>query len=130
MDLLHVYSKQSGGAPPVQSLVDKARASGRGASRAPVVKRARQLRPDEIDALIAHYRENGSVVSAAKALGVTRQTAGKHLADAGISTLRRMSESDVATARSEHAMGVSAAAIGRRLGFSTHTVIKAINHDE
>jgi len=94
VDLLHVYSKQSGGAPPVQSLVDKARASGRRASRAPVVKRARQLRPDEIDALIAHYRENGSVVSAAKALGVTRQTAGKHLADAGISTIRRMSESE------------------------------------
>jgi hypothetical protein len=41
-----------------------------------------------------------------------------------------MSEFDVATARSEDAMGVSATAIGRRLGFSTHTVIKAINHDE
>ena len=70
------------------------------------------------------------MVAAAKALAVTRQTAGKHLADAGISTLRRMSEFDVAPARSEHAMGVSAAAIGRRLGFSTHTVIKAITHDE
>lgn len=129
MDLLHHYSKQSDGTPLVQRLVEEARASRRRASRAPAVKWARQLRPDEIDALIAHYRENGSVVAAAKALGVTRQTAGKHLGEAGISTIRRMSESDVATARSGYATGVSAAAMGRRLGFSTNTVIKAIRSD-
>ena len=65
MDLLHVYSKQLGGIPPVQSLVTKAKDSRRRGTGSPVVKRARQLRPDEIEALIAHYRDNGSVTTAA-----------------------------------------------------------------
>jgi hypothetical protein len=94
----------------------------------PVVKRARQLRPEEIEALVEHYRHHGTVV-AAKAMGVTRQSAGKHLADAGISTVRRMTDSDIAAACSEYAAGVSAAAIGRRLGFATNTILSAVARD-
>ena len=49
------------------------------------MKRARQLRPEEIETLIIDYRENGSVTTAAKAVGITRQTAGKYLSSAGSS---------------------------------------------
>ncbi|WP_181135662.1 hypothetical protein [Rathayibacter sp. AY1F7] len=129
MDLLHAYSKQSLGTPPVQSLVANARDSLRIGAGAPAVKRARQLRADEVGALVDHYRERGSVIAAAKALSITRQTAGKHLAEAGITTVRRMTEADVAAARSAHSAGTSATAIGRRLGFSVNTIIKALNQD-
>lgn len=110
----------------MQSLVDEARASKRRAPSAPAVKRARQLRPEEIEALVAHYRHNGSVVAAAKALGITRQTAGKHLADAGIMTVRRIGDADIAIARAAHAAGASVTAIGRRLGFSANTILKVV----
>lgn len=127
MDLLHVYSKQSSGTPPVQSLVDKARESKRRAGRTAGMKRARQLRPEEIEALITHYRENGSVVAAAKAFGVTRQTAGKYLADAGINTTRRMSESEILAARAARSEGQSATAIARLLGYSPNTILAALS---
>jgi DNA invertase Pin-like site-specific DNA recombinase len=90
------------------------------------VKPARQLRADEVEQLVEHYRQNGSVAAAAKALSITRQTAGKHLADAGISTLRRMTEANIADARSAHAAGASATAIGRKLGFSANTILKVV----
>ncbi|UOE45134.1 hypothetical protein [Agromyces larvae] len=69
------------------------------------------------------------MVAAAKALGITRQTAGKLLADAGVGTVRRMSQVDIARAREAHAASESARSIGRRLGFSTHTILKAIRDD-
>lgn len=125
-DLLHVYSKQLRGTPPVQDLVAKARVSKRRSSSAPVVKRARQLRPDEVEDLIEHYRENGSVIAAAKALGITRQTAGSYLAEAGFTTKRRMSEVDIAEAASAYNEGQPAARIGRPTGFDPQTVLTAL----
>lgn len=126
MDLLHVYSKQLGGIPPVQSLVTKAKDSRRRGTGSPVVKRARQLRPDEIEALIAHYRDNGSVTTAAKAVGITRQTAGKYLTDAGFFTIRRMSDDDIARAREAREAGQSINSIACVTGFSPHTVARAL----
>ncbi|MEW1706886.1 helix-turn-helix domain-containing protein [Microbacterium sp. NPDC089190] len=78
---------------------------------------------------MAHYRKHGSVVGAANALGVTRQTAGKHLAQAGLVTIRRMSAADIVVAQTAYEHGESAASIGRRLGFSTHTVLKAVKSE-
>lgn len=126
VDLLHAYSKHMGAPHGVRDLVEKAQKSKPNGARTSAPRTARQLRPDEIEQLLAHYQQHGSVVSAAKALGVTRQTAGKHLADAGVSTLRRMTAAEIDEARSKHAAGASAAAIGRQLGISTNTVIKAV----
>lgn len=126
VDLLHVYSKQSGGTPPAWSLVDKARESKRRTGGAAAVKRARQLRPGEIEALVEHYRESGSVGTAAKAVGITRQTAGKYLSDAGFATVRRMSDDDIARAREAHEAGKSVHSISHIIGFSPHTVAKAL----
>lgn len=126
MDLLHAYSKQLGETPPAGALVEKARRSRRSTRRSPIVQRARQLRDDEVEALIEHYRENGSVALAAKALGVARQTAGKYLGAAGISTTRHMTATELRQARSWHDDGLSATTIGRRLGYSPHTISKAL----
>ena len=90
------------------------------------MKRARQLRPEEIEALINHYREHGSVTTAAKAVGITRQIAGRYLSDAGIVTVRRMSDADIARAREAHEAGTSVHSIARIIGFSPHTVAKAL----
>ncbi len=127
VDLLHAYSKHSRSLPDPRELAVKARRSRRPArSTPPTKKRARQLRPHEIEALIAHHRENGSVVAAAKALGITSQTAGAHLAEAGIATKHRMSDADIAQAASAYKDGQSAARIGRRLGFDAQTVLTAL----
>lgn len=126
MDLLHHYSKQSRGAPSVQSLVAKARESKRRSGSTAAMKRARQLRPEEIETLIAHYRENGNVTTAAKAIGVTRQTAGKYLSEAGFVTIRRMSDDDIARAREAHKAGKPVNSIARMIGFSPHTVVRAL----
>ncbi|QCQ15847.1 helix-turn-helix domain-containing protein [Microbacterium sp. RG1] len=126
MDLRHHYSKQLGGTPPVQRLVDEARESEHPRGSAAAVKRARQLRPEEIETLITHDRENGSVTAAAKSVGITRQTAGRYLTTAGIVTIRRMSNDDIARARDTHEAGKSVHSIARMIGFSPHTVAKAL----
>lgn len=126
VDLLHAYSKQSGDTPPVQGLVDKVRETMRRAGRTAAMKRARQLRPKELETLIAHYRENGSITTSAKAIGITRQTAGKYLSDAGFVTTRRMSDKDIARAREAHEAGKSVNSIARMIGFSPHTVVRAL----
>ncbi|MBB5741949.1 DNA-directed RNA polymerase specialized sigma24 family protein [Microbacterium ginsengiterrae] len=114
-------------APDPRALADKARRSRRPAAGTQCVKkRAKRLRPDEVQELIAHYRENGSVTAAAKALSITRQTAGAYLSEAGIATVHRMSDADVTEAVSAYEEGQSAARIGRRLGFDPQTVLTAL----
>ena len=126
VDLLHHYSKQSGDIPPVQGLADRARETKRRVGSAGAVKRARQLRPEELETLIAQYRENGSVTAPAKAVGITRQTAGKYLSEFGFVTTRRMSDDDIARAREAHEAGKSVNSIARMIGFSPHTVVRAL----
>ena len=126
MDLLHVYSNLWGGSARVRELIAKARKSTRTSGDTTVLKRARQLRPEAIERLLEHYRENGSVVAAAKALSITRQTAGKYLAEAGITTTRRISASEIAIARDARNAGRSYASIGRTLGFSAGTILTAL----
>lgn len=100
----------------------------RSASGTAVNRRAKQLKPDEVDALVAHYRKNESVVDAANALGVTRQTAAKYLCAAGIATVRRMTDTDVADAVRAYEGGQSASRIGSRLGFDPQTVLTALRN--
>lgn len=107
MDLLHAYSKQLGDTPPVQGLVDRARESKRWVGSTAARKRARQLRPEDLETLIAHYRENGSVAAAAKPVDITRQSAAGYLSEAGLVTIRRMIEENIARARASHEAGIS-----------------------
>lgn len=104
----------------------KAAQSGRPKRTAQRAGSARQLRPSEIDELVAHYLEVGKVADVARQFGLTRQTVGSHLASRGIETVRRMSEADISTAAVMYGEGRSAATIGRRLGFDPQTVLNGL----
>lgn len=84
-------------------------------------------RPEEVETLIAHYIENRSVTAAAKALRITRQTAGKYLTNAGFATVRRMTDRDIELAREAAQAGETPHSIARTLGFSPHTIAKALS---
>lgn len=125
MDLLHAYSKHCDAHPPAE-LALKAAQSRRPRQAAPRARSARQLRPSEIDELVARYLEVGNVADVARQLGITRQTVGSHLASRGIETVRRMSAADISTAAALYREGRSAATIGRRLGFDPQTVLNGL----
>lgn len=125
VDLLHAYSKHCDGQAPAALLL-KAAQSRRPAQTTPRAGSARKLRPTEIDELVARYLKSGKVAAVARQLGVTRQTAGAHLASRGIETIRRMGEADIATAAAMYDEGRSAATIGRRLGFDPQTVLNGL----
>lgn len=126
MDLLHAYSNQPLGSASAEGVAAAARKSARRATEAPAVRRARQFREEEVAALIAFYREHGSVAATAKVFGITRQTAGKCLAHAGVPTIRRMSALEIALARELWDAGDTASSIARRIGFSPHTIVRAL----
>lgn len=128
MDLLHAYSKQSLGSSAPATLTVKATQSRRPlTSPLSVKQQARQLRPDQVSSLVAHYLSIGSVAAAASALKVSRQTAAKHLHGAGVETVRRMTQTEIASAIQAYQDGQSAARIGRRLGFDPQTVLTALH---
>lgn len=104
----------------------KAAQSRRPKQAASRARSARQLRPLEMDELVARYLEVGNVTQVARQFGVTRQTVGSHLASRGIETVRRMSEADISTAAALYRDGQSAATIGRRLEFNAQTVLNGL----
>lgn len=125
VDLLHDYSKHFNG----RAMAELARRAAQSGRPEPAVQRAgkaRQLRPPEVDGLVARYQELGNVADVARQFGVTRQTVGMHLAARGIETVRRMSEADTTTAAGLYREGHSAATIGRRLGFDPQTVLNGL----
>ncbi|BFM26203.1 hypothetical protein CHE218_32450 [Microbacterium sp. che218] len=121
VDLLHAYCKHCDGYPPAE-LALKAAQSQRPRQGAPRARPARQLRPSEIDEVVAWYREVGNIADMARRFRITRQPVGAHLASRRIETVRRMSETDISTAAAMYGEGRSAATIGRRLGFDAQTL--------
>lgn len=53
------------------------------------VSQALHLREDEIDRLVARFKETGSVKEVAVEFGISRQTAAKSMKDRGLLTVRR-----------------------------------------
>lgn len=90
--------------------------------RVRLIKMARQLRPSEIDLLVARYLATGSVAEVVREFGVALQTVGVHLASRGIETVRRMSADNITSTTELYLDGRSAATIGRQLGFDPQTV--------
>ncbi|MBT2498067.1 helix-turn-helix domain-containing protein [Agromyces sp. ISL-38] len=108
-------------------LVFQSRRSRRPASKRPTpVGRARQLRPDEIDQLVVRYREVRSVNTVAREFGISRQTVGQHLAARGVETMRRISDGQIELATRRYVGGLSAATIGKQLGFDAQTILTAL----
>lgn len=129
MGLLQTYSKHGEVAVSPLELVFRSRRSHRPKEESLTpVRRARQLRPDEVDVLEARFRETQHLTRVAGEFGITRMTAAKLLGERGIETARRrMSELEIQLASDAYLVdGDSAATIGKRLGFAPHTVIKTL----
>lgn len=90
------------------------------------VSRALQLREDEIDRLVARFKETGSVKDVAVEFGVSRQTAAKHIKQRGLLTVNRMTEQQILEAAERYLDGASAKTIRLALGFDTQTVLRGL----
>lgn len=80
MGLLHDYSKYCAiGVSPLKLVFASRRSSRDQQKQSTPVSRALQLREDEIDRLVARFKETGSVKDVAVEFGISRQTAAKHI---------------------------------------------------
>lgn len=125
--LLRSYSKLRARGSSPRKLLFASRRSGRDQEKqATPVSRALQLREDEIDRLVARFKQTGSVKDVAVEFGISRQTAAKHIKDRGLLTVNRMNERQILEAAKRYLDGASANTIGLALGFDTQTVLRGL----
>ena len=125
--ILHSYSKHCAvGASPLKLVIASRRSSRDQEKQSTPVSRALQLREDEIDRLVARFKETGSVKDVAVEFGVSRQTAAKHIKQRGVLTVNRMNEHQILEAAERYLDGASAKTIGLALGFDTQTVLRGL----
>ena len=124
--LLQVYSNPAPEVVAPQELLFRSTARApQQASRAPR-RRARQLRASEVDRVVARYLTVRNIRTVAIEFQVSRTTVARILAEHGIDASRRMTDAQVSAAAKLYAQGRSSAAIGQRLGFDNHTILKAL----
>lgn len=125
--ILHSYSKHCEVRGSPLKLVFASRRSSRDQEKqsAPV-SRALQLRDDEIDRLVARFKETGSVKDVAVEFRISRQTAAKHIKQRGLLTVNRMNEDQILEAAERYLHGASAKTIGLALGFDMQTVLRGL----
>lgn len=87
------------------------------------IKRARQLRPEELLDLTARYEAGASMNELSKVFEIHRTTISKHLTEMGAPVRdARISPAQVEDARQLYDGGMSLADIGTRLGFNGGTI--------
>ena len=127
MGILRTYPKHCEvGLPPLKLVFASRRSSRDQEKQFTPVSRALQLREDEIDRLVARFKESGSVKDVAVELGISRQTAAKHIKNRGLRTVNRMNERQLLEAAERYLDGASAKTIGLALGFDTQTVLRGL----
>lgn len=89
-------------------------------------KRAIRLREEEIDQLVARYKEVRNMRTVALEFRMSRETVAKHLAARGINTSKSMKPADIRRERELYAQGMGSGRIGRMLGFDNKTILKAV----
>ncbi|MBB5617634.1 hypothetical protein [Microcella frigidaquae] len=57
---------------------------------------------------------------------MSRTTVARILTEHGIDASRRMTDAQISAAAALYGQGLSSAAIGQRLGFDNHTILKAL----
>ena len=67
-----------------------------------------------------------NVRTVARDLGLSRTTVTRILTEHGVSTSRGMTETQLAEAAELYEQGLSSYAIGKRLGFDNHTILKGL----
>ena len=89
----------------------------------PAYRTAKQLGPDELDALVAAYQAGSTVYELGTQFGINRETVGKHLRACGVDTTPPgLRPEHVPTAARLYEAGQSLAIIAERFGTTANTV--------
>lgn len=89
----------------------------------PTYRTARQLTPNELDALVIAYQAGGTVYELAAQFGINRKTVGKHLRALGVDTTPPgLQPEDIGTVIELYRAGHSLASIAARFGTSAGTI--------
>jgi DNA-binding CsgD family transcriptional regulator len=98
--------------------------------RFPVIEHGRhyQLTPEDIDRLALRYEETKNMRQVAREFRISVTTVRSHLRILGIEVRRSkpMSEKQKEKAREMWAAGMTSTQIGKKLGFSHHTILKVV----
>lgn len=126
MHLLQVYSNPPRSATPPLELLFRSASQQRQEATPASSKRARQLRADEVELVVARYLAVRNMRTVAREFRISRTTVARILTEHGIDPSRRMTDAQIAVAVELYEQGLSSAAIGQRLGFDNHTILKEL----
>lgn len=84
------------------------------------------MRPDEVNLVVARYLAVRNIRTVARDFQVSRTTVARILTKHGIDASRKMTDAQICVAAKLYEQGLSSAAIGKRLGFDNHTILKAL----
>lgn len=89
-----------------------------------------RLQPDEVDQLVTRYNETKNMRLVAREFRMSRTTVREHLRKRGIRvrSAKPMAEAQKQLARELYEAGEPSTAIGKKLGFSHHTILRAIRN--
>jgi len=124
--LLQVYSNPAPGVVSPQELISRSTSRKRQKDTRATLRRARQLRAEEAELLITRYLAVRNIRTVAREFQVSRTTVARILTEHGIDASRKMTDTHVALAAALYEQGLSSAAIGQRLGFDNHTILKVL----
>lgn len=126
MHLLQVYSNPAPGVVTPQAFVFRSRSREPQEASPTSRRRARQLRASENELVVGRYLAVRNIRTVAGEFQISRTTVARVLAEHGIDASRRMAEAEVSAAAELYEQGLSSAAIGQRLGFDNHTILRAL----
>jgi AraC-like DNA-binding protein len=124
--LLQVYSNRAPRVVSPQELIFQSTSRKRQQDTRATLRRARQLRASETELLVTHYLAVRNIGTVAREFQVSRTTVARVLTEQGIDASRRMTDAQISVAAELYEQGLSSAAIGQRLGFDNHTILKAL----
>lgn len=126
MHLLQVYSNPAAGVFAPQELIFRSTSQQRQEATPATSKRARQLRADEVEHVVARYLVVRNIRAVARESRMSRTTVARILSEHGIDASRRMTDAQISFAAELYKQGLSSAVIGQRLGFDNHTILNAL----
>ena len=87
-----------------------------------------RLQPDEVDQLVARYNETKNMRLVAREFRLSRMTVREHLRKRGIRvrSAKPMTEVQKKLAKQLYEVGEPSTTIGKKLGFSHHTILRAV----
>jgi DNA invertase Pin-like site-specific DNA recombinase len=89
-----------------------------------------RLQPDEVDRLVARYNETKNMRQVVREFRMSRTTVREHLRKRGIRvrSAKPISDTQKKLAKQLYEAGEPSTAIGKKLGFSHHTILIAVRN--